>query len=145
MINKYKLRFEEIVAINEGANLVLEDGRVIQNNELIAAKWVARKYAYCSDTCYDESIVEYITGVDLLYHEATFMQAMQKRAKETFHSTTIEAATIAQKAGVKKLMIGHYSARYKELEPLLIEAQSVFANTILAIEGQKTPVEFQQN
>lgn len=94
-----------------------------------------RSYAYCSDTCYDERILEAIQGVNLLYHEATFMNEMLDRAKETYHSTTIQAATIAQKAQVKQLMIGHYSARYKELGPLLEEAKSVFKDTLLAEEG----------
>ena len=96
-----------------------------------------RSFAYCSDTCYDESIIEKIKGVDVLYHEATYMQNMLVRAKETFHSTTIEAGTIAKKAEVKKLIIGHYSARYKDLEPLLEETKSVFENTVLAVEGEK--------
>ncbi len=101
-----------------------------------------RSYAFCSDTSYDERIIECIKGVDLLYHEATFMHDMLPRAKETFHTTTIQAATIAKKAEVKKLMIGHYSARYKDLQPLLIEAKSVFENTILAVEGESEKVIF---
>jgi len=94
-----------------------------------------RAYAYCTDTVYDESIIPYIQGVDLLYHETTFMQSMARNAAEKLHSTSIEAATIAQKAQVKKLLIGHYSARYDEVEPLLQEARSVFPEPYPAQHG----------
>jgi ribonuclease Z len=94
-----------------------------------------RSYAYCSDTAYSESLVPIIQGCDLLYHETTFMQNMAKNAREKMHSTTIEAATIAKKAMVKKLMIGHFSARYDDLQPLLEEAKNVFQQTILAEDG----------
>lgn len=93
-------------------------------------------YAYCSDTAYTETIIPYITGCDLLYHEATFMQDMTSNAHNKFHSTTIEAATIAQKAKVKKLLIGHFSARYEDLEPLVIEARTIFPETYLAGDGE---------
>ncbi len=106
----------------------------------MSAKKKPRSYAYCSDTCYDERIIEFIKGVDLLYHEATFMHDMLQRATETFHSTALQAATIAKKAEVNKLIIGHYSARYKDLQPLLDEAKTIFDNTILAIEGESLVV-----
>ena len=94
-----------------------------------------RSFAYCSDTGYSETILPYIQEVNLLYHEATFMQDLAKVAAEKLHATAAEAATIAKKAGVKKLMLGHFSARYEEIEPLLAEAQMVFPNTIAATEG----------
>ncbi|MEI7491091.1 MAG: ribonuclease Z [Bacteroidota bacterium] len=96
-----------------------------------------RSYAYCSDTAYSEEIIPYIQGADLLYHEATFLHEMSVSAHEKFHSTAYEAATIAAKAGVKKLLIGHFSARYDELQPLLDEAKSVFPHTELAEDGKK--------
>jgi ribonuclease Z len=99
-----------------------------------------RSYAYCSDTAYSESLVPIIQGCDLLYHETTFMQNMAKNAREKMHSTTIEAATIAKKSKVKKLMIGHFSARYDDLQPLLEEAKSVFPETILAEDGMSIPI-----
>ena len=95
----------------------------------------ARSYAYCSDTAYSESIITYIQNCHLLYHEATFMQNMAKNAMEKMHSTTIEAATIARKANVKRLLIGHFSARYDDLQPLLEEAKTIFSETILAEDG----------
>ncbi|MFZ4520416.1 MAG: ribonuclease Z [Bacteroidales bacterium] len=95
----------------------------------------ARSYAYCSDTAYTETIIPYINEVGLLYHEATFMQALASAAADKFHSTGMEAAAIARKANVKKLLIGHFSARYEEIGPLLEEARSVFAETYPAEEG----------
>lgn len=94
-----------------------------------------RSYAYCSDTAYNEQIIPIVSGVDLLYHETTFMQDKAVSAAEKMHSTTLEAATIAQKAQVGRLLIGHYSARYDDLLPLLEEAQTIFPATLLAEDG----------
>jgi len=94
-----------------------------------------RSFAYCSDTAYSEAIIPYIRNVGLLYHETTFMQDLATAAADKFHSTAMEAATIALKAGVKKLLIGHFSARYEDIGPLLAEARSVFAETYPAEEG----------
>jgi ribonuclease Z len=95
----------------------------------------ARSYAYCSDTNYYEKIISSIQGVTCLYHEATFLEKMKKRAKQTFHTTALEAATLAQKAGVQKLIIGHLSARYTSDKEHLEEATSVFSNTRCAQDG----------
>ncbi|MCX6268619.1 MAG: ribonuclease Z [Bacteroidetes bacterium] len=94
-----------------------------------------RSYAYCSDTTYSEKIIPYVQEVGLLYHEATFMQDRAVAAADKFHSTAIEAATIALKARAKKLLIGHFSARYEDIGPLLAEARSVFAEADAAEEG----------
>jgi ribonuclease Z len=141
IIQKYQIPVEQILAIKGGADFITTEGELISNSKLVSNKLKPRSYAYCSDTCYDERIIEVIKGVDLLYHEATFLNEMLPRAKETFHSTALQAATIAQKAEVHQLMIGHYSARYRDLQPLLDEAQTVFSNTILSIEGKSTVVE----
>ncbi|HLC83629.1 MAG TPA: ribonuclease Z [Bacteroidia bacterium] len=135
-IHLFQLTVEEIIAIKEGSDLTKRSGEVIKNVELIIPKKKPRSYAYCSDTCYDERVVELVKGVDLLYHEATFLHEMEARAKETYHSTALQAGLVAKNANVKKLMIGHYSARYKDLQPLLDEAKSVFENTVLAVEGE---------
>jgi ribonuclease Z len=140
-LEMYQIPVEQIMAIKKGEDFITESGETIQNKLLVTDKMKPRSYAYCSDTCYDEGIIEFIKGVTLLYHEATFMNDMLLRAKETFHSTALQAATIAQKAEVKTLMIGHYSARYKDLQPLLAEAKSIFKNTILAVEGESTRLE----
>ncbi len=140
VIKKYQIPVEQIMAIKSGADFIMDDGTVVPNQEMVSHHHQPRSYAYCSDTCYDENIVASIKGVNLLYHEATFMHDMLERAKETYHSTTLQAAAIAQKAEVHQLMIGHYSARYKNLQPLLAEAQSVFKNTILAMEGETVKI-----
>jgi len=95
----------------------------------------ARSYAYCSDTIYTDSFLDIIHGVDLLYHESTFLDEMADRAAKTFHTTAKQAALIAQKAQVGKLIVGHFSSRYYDIEPFLLEAGSIFKNTFLGIEG----------
>jgi ribonuclease Z len=97
----------------------------------------ARSFAYCSDTGYSEEIVPFIQGVDLLYHEATFMQNKAAIAAEKFHSTAMEAATIAKKAKAGKLLLGHFSARYEDLNPMLEEAKSIFPASFIPVEGLK--------
>lgn len=99
-----------------------------------------RSFAYCSDTRYVESLVPLLKGVSLLYHEATFLQDNAVRAAEVYHSTAEQAATVAAKAGVEKLLIGHFSSRYKHYEPFLDEARAVFPQTYLAVEGETIPV-----
>lgn len=125
-----------IAAIKHGEDFTLPDGRVISNEELTIPPRPSRAYAYCSDTLVKPDIIPQITGVDLLYHEATFTSDMLERAGETFHSTAAQAAGIALEAGVKKLIIGHFSARYRELSSLLEEARAVFPATDLAKEGE---------
>jgi len=96
-----------------------------------------RSYAYCSDTrAFFSGYMDAIRNVDLLYHESTFLHEMVGRAEETLHSTALEAAQVAKRVGAKKLLLGHYSARYRELEPLLEEARSVFGASELAVEGK---------
>ncbi len=141
VIDKYDLSVEEILSVKKGNDYKSSTGEVIPNEKLITRKLKPRKYVYCSDTIYDRRIVEYIKGADLLYHEATFLHEMVARAKETFHTTALQAGEIAKEANVKKLMVGHFSARYKDLQPILDEAQSVFSNTILAEEGVSTVIE----
>ena len=97
-------------------------------------------YAFCSDTLFEEDLASDVEGADLLYHESTFMHDDLERARATFHSTSIQAATLAKKARVGQLVIGHFSARYPDLEPLLEEARSVFVQTELAVEGRKFEV-----
>lgn len=144
LINKMKqfnIPFKYFNGIKNGNDFEDDFGNVIKNAELTVSPGKPRSYAFCSDTLYDEQLADEVTGIDLLYHESTFMHDLLDRAKATFHSTAIEAATIASKAGVKKLIIGHFSARYKDLSPMLMEARSVFANTELALEGIKFIVE----
>jgi ribonuclease Z len=136
VIEQYDLQIEEIIAIKNGGDYTY-NGEIIPNHQLVK-KYRPRKYAFVSDTSYDERILECIQGVDLLYHEATFLNELLSRAKETFHTTALQAGIIAQKAEAGKLMIGHFSARYKDLQPILEEAQLNFSNTVLAAEGEST-------
>lgn len=136
---EHKIPFSEIPNIKAGNDYTV-NGKTIPNSELTEKPPPSRKYAYCSDTKYDETILPYIKGVDLLYHEATFDKQKEERAKETNHCTAEQAARIAKKAQVKQLLIGHYSARYNDLNVLLDEAKEVFNNTILAVEGEVYPV-----
>lgn len=137
MIDFYQIPTYLINRIKNGEDYVLEDGTVIPNTRLTTPSDPPRSYAYCSDTCYLPRICEQIKGCDLLFHEATFADADAKRAKETFHTTAPQAAEIAKVAQVKKLVIGHYSARYEDESILLNEASEVFPQTILAQENLK--------
>jgi ribonuclease Z len=98
-------------------------------------------YAYCSDTIYDERVIKAVEDADILYHEATFMHDKLERAIETMHTTAKQAGIIASKANVKKLIIGHFSARYDDLQPLLEEAKTQFPNTEIAREGKVFVIE----
>ncbi|MCI0920823.1 ribonuclease Z [Sphingobacterium rhinopitheci] len=111
------------------------DGTVYRAEELTLPGPPSRSYAFCSDTRAFESYVTAIHGVDLLYHESTFLHEFVDRAIETCHSTCLEAAQVANQVGAKKLLLGHYSARYKDLSPLLLEAKSEFVNSELSFEG----------
>lgn len=137
MIDFYQVPLHLINRIKNGEDYQTEDGKVIPNQLLTHPPHPIRTYAYCSDTCYLPSIIPQIEGVDVLYHEATFANSELKRAEQTLHSTAQQAATIARDACVKKLIIGHYSARYDNEKPLLEEAQAVFPSTILAQENLK--------
>ena len=122
--------------LKRGADFYAMDGSVYPNDSLTTTPEDPKAYAYCSDTLYNERYFKQIKGVDLLYHEATFAHDMLERANETHHTTALQAGQIAQLCEVKKLVIGHFSARYKTLNELLDETCSVFANTELAIEGR---------
>lgn len=135
MIDYYNVPVYELNRIKNGADFTTSDGSIVLNSILTNPATPPRKYAYCSDTMYNERIIPQIEGVDLLFHEATFAETEEKRAKETMHSTAKEAATIALKANVKKLMIGHFSARYDDEQVLWEEARSVYPQTILAKEN----------
>ena len=114
MVDFYKVPVYELNRIKNGADFVTPEGEVIPNHRLTRPSAPARKYAYCSDTIYRPEIVEQIKGIDLLFHEATFAQTEQVRAKETHHTTAAQAAQIALNAEVKQLVIGHFSARYED-------------------------------
>ena len=134
MVDFYQVPVYELNRIKNGADYVTPEGKTVSNNLLTRPSAPSRSYAYCSDTIYLPSIVEQIKGVDLLFHEATFANEDAPRAKETFHTTAAQAAEIARKAEVKKLLIGHFSARYEDENILLQEASAIFPDTQLAKE-----------
>lgn len=134
MVDFYQVPVYELNRIKNGADYVTPEGKTVSNNLLTRPSAPSRSYAYCSDTIYLPSIVEQIKGVDLLFHEATFANEDAPRAKETFHTTAAQAAEIARKAEVKKLLIGHFSARYEDENVLLQEASAIFPDTQLAKE-----------
>jgi ribonuclease Z len=133
---------EYILKLKNGENIYDAQGEILYNYLHCTQEAPSHVFAHCADTAYTEQFLAQIQGVDLLYHEATFMQADAQKAQETCHSTTLQAATIAQKAGVKKLVIGHFSNRYKDLQPLLQEAKTIFEHTFLGIEGARFSTDF---
>ena len=135
MVDFYKIPFSRINDIKNGADWVDEDGNCVPNERLVEKALPPRKYAYCSDTKYLPNLHELIDGVDLLYHESTYTEPYRLLAEKYAHSTAAQAAQVAKDAHAKRLMLGHYSARYKDESPLLAEAQTIFPNTVLADEG----------
>ncbi len=140
-IERYSIPIKDRAAIKAGADFISPSGEVIQNNEITGNPPRSRSFAYCTDTLYCRNIISKIKNVDLLFHEATFMKSDIQKAKETFHSTAHQAARIAQEAGVKKLILGHFSARYKSLEALLEEGREIFPETELAEDGKTFVIE----
>lgn len=136
-LSREDVPIEELPKIKAGANYTNKDGKVCLNKDITAHPLKSRSFAFCSDTSYFEEAIESFRNVNLLYHEATFMQDMAEVAKEKFHSTASEAALIATKAGAKELIIGHFSARYNNLEELLAEAREIFPATRLAEDGDE--------
>ncbi len=134
-IDQYHIPIELLPGIKKGKDFLTLDGEIIPNENITLSPAPPRVYACCSDTGYIDNYINEITNADLLYHEATFLHDKADIAKEKTHCTALQAATIASKANVKKLMLGHYSARYDELSLFVEEAQKVFKNTILAEEG----------
>jgi ribonuclease Z len=121
--------------LQKGKDYVTKKGDVIANESVTVAAAPAKSYAFCADTIYDETIAEKVKAVNLLYHEATYLKDLHERAAARYHSTTIQAADIAKKAGAKKLLIGHFSSKYEVLDEFIIEAKEVFENTELALQG----------
>lgn len=140
MTDFYQVPVRCMKDIKQGQDYVTPEGEVVPNSRLTRPAAPPKRYAFCSDTAYNRSIIPIIEGADLLYHEATFAECDLARAKETFHSTARQAAEIARDAHVKRLVIGHYSARYEDLSELHREAEAVFPDTILGNEGTVIPV-----
>jgi len=131
MIDFYHIPTWRIPKIKQGEDFIADDGEIVSNTLLTTAPEPPKRFAYCSDTAYSEKIIPIIENADCLFHEATFMEEEMLRSKQTEHSTARQAGEIARKANVKKLIIGHYSARYIHQNELLEEAKAEFENTVL--------------
>jgi ribonuclease Z len=121
--------------LQEGNDYVNKKGTIIPNEEVTTAATPSKSYAYCADTIFDETIAKKVKGINVLYHETTYLKDLEQRAASRYHSTTHQAATIAKLADVERLIIGHFSSKYETIDAFLVEAKEVFENTDLAIEG----------
>jgi ribonuclease Z len=140
-IGQYKLGVEDIKKIKEGKDHITEEGAIIPNKALTLPAIKQRSYAYLSDTVYMKNIAEKIHGVDLMFHEATFLERDLNLAKQTFHSTAKQAAMVAKEAKAGKLLIGHFSTRYKDVNLFVNEARTVFSDTVAINDGDRFVVE----
>lgn len=133
--NIYEIPAAFYEKLQQGHDYITKKGTIVPNDEVTTLAPKAKSYAFCADTIYDETLVDKIKEVDLLYHEATYLKDLHERAASRFHSTTHQAASIAKLGNVKKLLIGHFSSKYENLDEFLPEACEVFENTELALEG----------
>jgi ribonuclease Z len=134
-IQELSIPAEKVQYIKKGESFTDKNGRIHKAEDLTTEADRPKVYVYCSDTICSWKYLDFIRDSDTLYHEATFLHDMHARAEETFHTTALQAAEVALKSNAQKLIIGHFSARYRELDPLLQEAKTIFPNTFLAIEG----------
>ena len=134
-IKEFDLKIDDIKKIKNGADFFLQNGKRIKNINFLENPKNSIRYAFCSDTSYHTNIIELISSVECLYHESTFLDSHSDLAKKTMHSTASDAAKIARAANVRKLILGHFSNRYKNQEDFLKEANVHFENVVLAIEG----------
>jgi ribonuclease Z len=136
-VAQYKIEKVYFDKIKAGGSVTLDSGEVIDNELLSLPPDPTKSYAFCSDTQYDESIIPIINEVDVLYHEATFLDSEAHYTEKTKHATAKQAAQIAKLANVKHLILGHYSTRYGSIEPFKTEAQTIFENVLLADDGKE--------
>ena len=140
-ISKYNLSLANITKIKKGDDYQTPDGILVPNAELTKPPYKQRKYVYCTDTRPLKKIIELAKNADVLYHEATFLDRDKYLARDTGHSTTVQAATAAKEAGVGRLIIGHFSARYKDQVQHLKEAREIFSETVIAEDGVTFSIE----
>lgn len=135
-IKEYNIPIAKIKDIKAGSDFFTEEGIVIPNNKLTTPPIPSKSYAFCTDTAFHPPIAAIVKGVDLLYHESTFLEKLKDLASKTLHSTAKEAAEMAKLSGAKKLLIGHFSARFKDISLFEEEAKEIFENTEAAVEGK---------
>lgn len=136
MLREHKVPVYARKGLSEGEDFVSAEGKVIPNKAMTFDPPATKSYAYCSDTAFSEALIKAIHTVDLMYHEATFLEKDRKRADKTFHSTTKDAAKVAKAVQAKQLLIGHFSNRYPLVEELVNEAREVFEETYFAEESK---------
>ena len=136
LIEEHSLTLREIGSLKQGEDYIREDGTILSAAEFAYKPWQPRSFAYCSDTAPFADLAKWVSGVDLLYHEATFADDLKELAKKTLHSTATDAAMCAKEAGAGKLVIGHYSSRYRNRSILCQQAREIFPNTHSAEEGK---------
>jgi len=134
-VEKFHVPYDKMKSLKNGADWINKKGEIILNEQLTIENSKPHTYAFCSDTRYNEQLISKIEGVDLLYHETTFKKDLEERAHQTGHSTTLQAASIARKAEVKNLLIGHYSQRYKDFAELSEEAKEIFNKVLISYSG----------
>lgn len=140
-IERYGLSVAQIVAAKRGEDITLDSGERLPNSDITYRPYGTLAYAYCSDTNYSARLAKMVEGVDMLYHETTYAAAEKKIAKERGHSSTVDAAKVALAAGAGRLLIGHFSSRYRDLQPLLEECRKIFPATDIADEGHTFLIE----
>ena len=136
-VEEYNIQKCYFTKIKNGKDIILENGELIKNVELTFNPEKEKSYAFCSDTLYNESIIPLIQGVDVLYHESTFLESENHLASKTMHSTAKEAALIAKKANVGLLLMGHYSTRYGDISLFKEEGETIFKPIQLANDGKE--------
>ena len=134
-IHNYHIPTSYYENLKDGEDYINKDGEIIKNEWVTLENPAGKSYAFSGDTLYDTNVAKWVSGVNLLYHESTYLKDMTDNAKKRYHSTTHQAASIALQAGVEKLIIGHFSSKYENLDVFLAEAKEVFQNTYLATEG----------
>jgi len=137
----FNLGHHEINKLKRGEDVIRECGSILTQKQCCSPLIKSRSYVYAADTAYSPKVVDAAKNATLLYHEATFMEKDKRIANKTLHSTSKDAAKVAQEAKVTKMIIGHFSNRYRDLQPLLIEAREVFINSELAVEGKTIVIE----
>lgn len=136
LIEPDSISLKEIAELKTGNSVVRNDGTILENSKYTYKPYIPRSFAYCCDTAPFDMLSEWIRNVDLLYHEVTFAKNLESLAATTTHSTTEQTAKLAQEANVKKLIIGHFSSRYTDLNILLREVESIFPNVEIAEMGK---------
>lgn len=139
-LDKRRVSTADIQLLRQGLDVQNADGETIKNAEVTIDPPAPRSYAYCSDTLYTPETVEFVKGVDVLYHESTFLEDKAERAAKTHHTTARQAAQVASAAGVKQLLLGHFSARYTDLREFIAQASPVFEHCELATDGKKVKI-----